>query len=214
MHYPTISISKISFLSVLAAAMLSFGGPARANLVANPNFDLNNPATNTAPVDWTLTPAVSGGDFTVDGVQGVAGAFSAPNAANFGATGAFDDKLSQVLATTAGQTYTISFELAHAATNSANDFSAQFGGTPIFSLANAAAFGYTLETFTATATSSSTELDFFGRENPSWYSLDNVSVELSNAVPEPSTWTMMILGFAGICFMAYRRKSKMALMAA
>jgi hypothetical protein len=27
------------------------------------------------------------------------------------------------------------------------------------------------------------------------------------AVPEPSTWAMMILGFAGISFMAYRRKS-------
>jgi hypothetical protein len=34
------------------------------------------------------------------------------------------------------------------------------------------------------------------------------------AVPEPSTWAMMILGFAGIGFTAYRRKSKPALMAA
>jgi PEP-CTERM motif len=34
------------------------------------------------------------------------------------------------------------------------------------------------------------------------------------AVPEPSTWAMMILGFAGIGFMAYRRKSKPALMSA
>ena len=33
-------------------------------------------------------------------------------------------------------------------------------------------------------------------------------------VPEPSTWAMMILGFAGIGFMAYRRKSKSALMTA
>ena len=33
-------------------------------------------------------------------------------------------------------------------------------------------------------------------------------------VPEPSTWAMMILGFAGVGFMAYRRKSKQALMAA
>jgi outer membrane lipase/esterase len=33
-------------------------------------------------------------------------------------------------------------------------------------------------------------------------------------VPEPSTWAMMILGFAGIGFLAYRRKSKPALMAA
>jgi hypothetical protein len=33
-------------------------------------------------------------------------------------------------------------------------------------------------------------------------------------VPEPSTWAMLLLGFAGIVFMAYRRKSKTALMAA
>jgi hypothetical protein len=33
------------------------------------------------------------------------------------------------------------------------------------------------------------------------------------AVPEPSTWAMMILGFAGIGFVAYRRKSKPAFMA-
>jgi PEP-CTERM motif len=31
------------------------------------------------------------------------------------------------------------------------------------------------------------------------------------AVPEPSTWAMMVLGFAGIGFMAYRRKSRGAL---
>jgi len=27
-------------------------------------------------------------------------------------------------------------------------------------------------------------------------------------VPEPSTWAMMLLGFAGVGFMAYRRKSR------
>jgi outer membrane lipase/esterase len=37
---------------------------------------------------------------------------------------------------------------------------------------------------------------------------------LQGAVPEPSTWAMMLLGFAGLGFMAYRRKSKPALMAA
>jgi len=35
-----------------------------------------------------------------------------------------------------------------------------------------------------------------------------------SAVPEPSTWAMMILGFAGLGFMAYRRKSKPAMLAA
>jgi PEP-CTERM motif len=47
--------------------------------------------------------------------------------------------------------------------------------------------------------------------------LDNVSLEsaapepnvnLVSAVPEPSAWAMLLLGFAGIGFMAYRGKSK------
>jgi hypothetical protein len=41
-----------------------------------------------------------------------------------------------------------------------------------------------------------------------------ISTAVASAVPEPSTWAMMILGFAGIGFMAYRRKSKPALMIA
>jgi hypothetical protein len=37
---------------------------------------------------------------------------------------------------------------------------------------------------------------------------------VSPAVPEPSTWAMMLIGFAGVGFIAYRRKSRPALMAA
>jgi hypothetical protein len=40
------------------------------------------------------------------------------------------------------------------------------------------------------------------------------TLTISAAVPEPSTWAMMLLGFAGIGFMTYRRKNKMALNAA
>jgi hypothetical protein len=39
-------------------------------------------------------------------------------------------------------------------------------------------------------------------------------IRVAEAVPEPSTWAMMILGFAGLGFMAYRWQSKPALMAA
>lgn len=35
---------------------------------------------------------------------------------------------------------------------------------------------------------------------------DNVSLNVTSAVPEPSTWAMMILGFAGVGFLAYRRR--------
>jgi hypothetical protein len=41
--------------------------------------------------------------------------------------------------------------------------------------------------------------------------LDNVSI--ASAVPEPSTWMMMVLGFAGVGFAAYRRRNNGALRA-
>jgi PEP-CTERM motif len=40
------------------------------------------------------------------------------------------------------------------------------------------------------------------------------SGSITASIPEPSTWAMLLLGFAGLGFMAYRRKSKPALMAA
>jgi hypothetical protein len=39
----------------------------------------------------------------------------------------------------------------------------------------------------------------------SWLVRDSVS-----AVPEPSTWAMLIFGFAGLGFIAYRRKNSAA----
>jgi len=45
--------------------------------------------------------------------------------------------------------------------------------------------------------------------------IDNLQLGSTvSAVPEPSTWAMMLLGFAGVGFMVYRRKSKPSLMAA
>jgi PEP-CTERM motif len=42
------------------------------------------------------------------------------------------------------------------------------------------------------------------------YALDAPYLHAVAAVPEPTTWAMMLLGFAGVGFMAYRRKSKPA----
>jgi PEP-CTERM motif len=59
-------------------------------------------------------------------------------------------------------------------------------------------------------------LDFYdptGNHPDAFVSGSISSITISAAVPEPSTWAMMILGFTGVGFMAYRRKSKPALMA-
>jgi hypothetical protein len=56
-----------------------------------------------------------------------------------------------------------------------------------------------------------TELDPFTSvtftSNGNAFEVDNVSAGFITPVPEPSTWAMMILGFMGVGFMAYRRKS-------
>jgi|SRR6267142_1717664 hypothetical protein len=44
-----------------------------------------------------------------------------------------------------------------------------------------------------------------------YFLLDNVQLGTVGAVPEPSTWAMLILGFAGVGYMAYRRRSPAAL---
>ena len=56
---------------------------------------------------------------------------------------------------------------------------------------------------------------FGGEEGTNFQFVSNAFInQPTSAVPEPSTWAMMLLGFAGLGFMAYRRKSKPALMAA
>jgi hypothetical protein len=71
----------------------------------------------------------------------------------------------------------------------------------------------TTENYIFTATSSSEQL-VLSQASTTQASPIVDNIRISSAVPEPSTWAMMILGFAGIGFMAYRRKSKPALLAA
>ncbi len=44
--------------------------------------------------------------------------------------------------------------------------------------------------------------------NESHTSTLNIYADFTAAVPEPSTWAMMILGFAGVGFLAYRRRNQ------
>jgi hypothetical protein len=66
---------------------------------------------------------------------------------------------------------------------------------------------YSPFSMTFTATGSTTAISFAGLTGNQYIGLDNVSVEgITAAIPEPSTWAMMILGFGGVGFMAYRRR--------
>jgi len=64
-----------------------------------------------------------------------------------------------------------------------------------------------LETLAFTATGSSTLISLIGYSGEKYIGLDNVSVAQT---PLPSTWTMLIAGFVGLGFFAYRGTKKNA----
>lgn len=138
--------------------------------------------------------------------------------------------ISQSLATIVGQLYQLTFDFAHNNGGfSANGYAAQVTVADANAPANAVLsteisrvfneLGWEAFSQTFTANSDLTLLSFIGTRgafNAGIY-LDEVSVVAVTAVPavpEPSTWATMILGLAGIGFMAYRRKSNPASMAA
>jgi hypothetical protein len=91
------------------------------------------------------------------------------------------------------------------------------GHTDFFTLATQGGSVHTGTFAVAGTIISIQELSIVGNFPPQTFdfAIDNVSFNgpVAGGVPEPSTWAMMILGFAGVGLMAYRRKNKPALMA-
>lgn len=181
---------------VLAFVFLT-AGVSYADLIVNWGFE-------TADLTgWTVTPAALGSSLSVSSAIGPhTGRYSAI----FGAVGSYDDKISQSFATTPSKSYTLTFWLSHHATDSANDFSAYWNGSQVLSLMNAAGFGYTRYSFTQTASGTSTTIAFAGREKPSWYSLDDVSVSPAISIPEPSTFLLLSLDLAALAVWGVRSR--------
>jgi hypothetical protein len=48
-------------------------------------------------------------------------------------------------------------------------------------------------------------LDFGLRQDSGYSGLDDISVNAVSAVPEPSTWAMLLLGFVGIAGLRFRQ---------
>ena len=74
-----------------------------------------------------------------------------------------------------------------------------------------ASSNWTRFAFNFIADGTSNTISFNELNGPSYIGLDDVSIA---AVPEPATWAMMIAGFAAVGLVAYRRRSRSALMVA
>jgi hypothetical protein len=143
-------MKRANLMLAAFALLLGSAGGVRADLVVNGGFETGD------FTGWTTT-----GDYTFNGVASSGYAFGAQSGTYFAFLGNFspDDTLSQTLATTAGQTYQLSFYLAGDGATP-NDFSATVGNTTVFSQTNIPYQDYQQFTSTFTATSSSTSLSF------------------------------------------------------
>ncbi len=166
-------------VAVLASAALS----ARANLVANPGFETGDFSS------W-----VNAGSTTYDSVSTFA-PHTGVYAANLGSITI--STLSQMIPTTPGLLYDVSFWLRQDSTSGDNSFTAAFAGVVGFTAqVNGPAFPYTQFSFdNVLATSASSLLIFTDHNGPSWWRLDDVSVV---QVPEPGTLGLIALGALGL----------------
>lgn len=160
----------------------------------------------------SLWDAANGGNNTWDGKAAGAGNFAALD-------GAYQNgPLSQTISgLTVGKKYTFSFDYAFSQQYTYNQDTVQhltetLGGqtfvTSNYALPEHGFSGWTKYTTTIKATGASEVLSFLAYGNkpvPPFALVSNVS--LTGGVPEPATWTMMILGIGGIGAMARRRRA-------
>ncbi len=175
-----------------SALTLAISPVQAAELVDNGGFETGDFSGWTQGGNGAFTGVACNGSFTP--ASGSCVAYFGP----VGSTGL----LSQTFATTAGASYIFSYALA-AGGGATNSFTASFNGNVLDSFSNTAGFGTTVRSFLVTATGATSTISFALRHDPSYYTLDNVSV--AAAVPEPATWAMMIIGF-GVIGGAVRRR--------
>jgi hypothetical protein len=114
--------------------------------------------------------------------------------------------LTQTIATTATDQYSVTFYVAQDTASSAqygNELLASFGGTTLESLSDVAVEGYTEYTFNVTATSGSSVLSLTFGNGLGEFLLDDVSVVQNSiapppATPEPPAWTFMLAATMGL----------------
>lgn len=168
----------------LAAATAPLSAAA-AELVTNGGFETGSLSS------WT-----GGGSFTGVQCPGPGATVHGGNCSLFDGNIGSTDTLSQIVGTVAGQSYDYSFWLLSDG-GTPNAFTFSLGGVTLVSLTNApASSGFTHFTGSVVAASTNATLAFGFRDDPGFWFLDDVSL-VNGAVPEPSSWALMLVGFLG-----------------
>jgi len=218
MTHPSSSLRALALCASLLAATA-----AHANLLSNGSFELGGfvnqgndtmslAAGSTVITGWTVVTDTTAwiGPTNPFGLTASDGSFFL-DLTNY-QTGAPFAGMSQVIATTPGATYSLSFDLGgstfwgrpDAITASAAGTSATFT-TPLTGTNN----DWQHVSMQFTATSGSTTVLLQGVTGLKYIGLDNASVDLVSApVPEPGTWALMLAGLGVVGAIARRRTGR------
>jgi hypothetical protein len=193
---------KIAVCAAALAMMIASLGEASAS----PNLLINGGFEDGDFTGWTLNgdPATT---FVTEDLLFNSQLYVPAQGAFFAALGAngAEGTLTQTFVDTPGDLYFVSFLVASDG-DEPNNFGVTGPGSLELPLEYLPASDYVAYTGYFTGSGSDTIMFTF-RNDPGYLSLDAVSVTFA---PEPSTWAMMLLGFAGIGYAGYRRSQSSA----
>jgi hypothetical protein len=204
-------MNRIILAGLALATVGLMGSQAQAltnNLIVNPGFETGDLTGYTETGNYTNFDGVTTGNDAGGPHSGTylleLGSFPSSGLAG----------VSQNVSTVAGEDYTFSLYLANGGTNGPGQqlFDVYYDGKTIYSLDGETTFSYKLLSFNVVGTGSDT-IGIAGYSNSTYNNVDDLSFVASpssvSAVPEPSTWLLMIAGIAGVGLMLRRAKKSM-----
>jgi hypothetical protein len=189
--------------AISGTAMLSIGTAQAVPLIVNGGFETGDfttgwtTAANSFPMSIVTSPVESG-----TYAAAIAGFASNPNT------------LSQTVSDTSGQNYLLSFWRDQYELNGPITLTVSWNGTQVFSEDLTGSLGGTVlgyQQFTVNVLGHNSDLLVFTAANDNANTfLDDVTLTPTAATPLPSTWLMLLSGFVGLGFFAYRGAKKNA----
>ena len=180
-------LATVSVVATLAA------GSAKADLIVNGGFETRD------FTGWTLSGET--GFTLITNIVVHSGSFSAES----GPTQSLGF-LSQTLATTPGANYTITFWLANGDDEGLNEFDVEWNGTTLSDQTNLPFFEDVIPYIVNVIGTGSDTLTFSFFIPGNFFFLDDVSVNPTVSVPEPSSIALLFGGLVGLDWVLRRRR--------
>jgi hypothetical protein len=199
-------MKKLILIAGLTAA-LSAPAFATTNLIVNGDFTQPTLVVPWGQCDSCITGWTNANDMVEIGYSWVYGLTKIGSGVNLEANANTWGNVSQtVTGLTKGAAYNLTFEYGGRAIGGVQSLDVSFGGKTL-TTDTGSIDQWTLNSFTIVANSTSEVLQFKSNVTSGAPSYGNeISMVSLTAVPEVSTWAMMLAGFASLGFVGYRRR--------